>query len=78
VASVIHNLGELNRAKGDAKQSEAYFRRALAIKERYLGPDHPSVAGTLENLAALCRESGRKEEAKPLEERAAAIRSLYP
>jgi len=73
---VIHNLGDLSRAKGDAKQSETYFRRALAIKERYLGTDHPSVAGTLENIAALYRETGRTDEALPLEERAAEIRLL--
>ncbi|PJB97384.1 MAG: tetratricopeptide repeat-containing protein, partial [Nitrospirae bacterium CG_4_9_14_0_8_um_filter_70_14] len=40
------------------------------------GPDHPDVATSLENLAALYRATQRIAEAEKLEERAARIRAI--
>ena len=51
--------------------------RSLAIKEKVLGPEHPSVATSLENYAALLRETGRADEAAEMEARAKAIRAKY-
>ena len=42
------------------------IRRALAIDEASLGPDHPNVAVRLNNLAALLRATNRLAEAEPL------------
>ena len=42
------------------------YKRSLAIREKSLGPDHPDVAGSLNNLAALYRDQGRWPEALPL------------
>jgi len=53
------------------------FRRALAIYEKALGPDHPFVATCLENYAALLRATHRDSEAEKLEARAKAIRDKY-
>ena len=39
-----------------------------------LGPDHPDVARSLNNLADLYERQGRYAEAQPLFERALAIR----
>jgi hypothetical protein len=50
--------------------------RALAIVEKTLGPDHPYVATSLNNLAALYRTTKRDEEAESLEQRAARIRAI--
>ena len=47
--------------------------RALANDEKALGKDHPSVAGTLNNLAVLYVNLGRYTEAEPLYKRALAI-----
>ncbi len=44
------------------------------IKEKVLGPDHPRVATSLNNLAALYQAQGRYTEAEPLYKRALAIR----
>jgi hypothetical protein len=44
--------------------------------EKALGPDHPNVALSLENLAALYRATNRVKEAEVLEKRAAAIRAI--
>ena len=50
------------------------YERALAIREKALGPDHPDVAKSLNNLALLYRAQGAYERAGPLYERALAIR----
>ncbi len=49
------------------------MRRALAIDEASLGPDHPSVARDLNNLALLLKATNRLAEAEPLMRRALAI-----
>jgi CHAT domain-containing protein/Flp pilus assembly protein TadD len=46
----------------------------LAIWEKSLGPDHPSVAMSLNNLALLYQEQGRYADAEPLYKRSLAIR----
>ena len=35
------------------------FERALAIRERAVGPDHPDTATSTNNLAAFYQASGR-------------------
>ena len=61
-------------------ETETLYRRALVIQERQLGPDHPSVAATLNNLAVLLAGRGRYADAEPLHQRALAIaeKSLGP
>jgi tetratricopeptide (TPR) repeat protein len=54
-------------------EAEQLYRRALAIKERSLGPEHPDVAMTLNNLAVLHKAVGKYAEAKPLNQRALTI-----
>ena len=58
---------------GDFKTAEPLIRRALATNEATLGPDHPSTAGSLNNLALLYQSLGRYAEAEPLIRRALAI-----
>ena len=50
------------------------YKRALAIEEKALGPDHPDVAVALNNLADLYQAQGRYADAEPLYKRALAIR----
>jgi CHAT domain-containing protein/Tfp pilus assembly protein PilF len=47
--------------------------RALAIREKVLGPEHPDVAESLNNLANLYGELGNYSQAEPLHQRALAI-----
>jgi hypothetical protein len=56
-----------NRA--EYREAEQLFRRALAIDEKSLGPDHPNVARDLSNLAGLLSASNRLAEAEPLSRR---------
>jgi tetratricopeptide (TPR) repeat protein len=43
----------LYRAQGRYPEAEPLFKRALAIDEKALGPDHPTVGTILEGLAGL-------------------------
>jgi CHAT domain-containing protein/tetratricopeptide (TPR) repeat protein len=52
---------------------EGLYRRALAIQERSLGAEHPAIANTLNNLAAMLDQQGKSAEAEPLQRRALAI-----
>jgi tetratricopeptide (TPR) repeat protein len=49
------------------------YERALSIGEKMLGPEHPFVAATLNNLAALCKSMGNYTKALHLYERARII-----
>ena len=58
-------------------EAEPLYQRALAIVEKALGPEHPHVAGGLENYAVLLRATGRSDEATKMEARAKAIRARH-
>jgi hypothetical protein len=49
------------------------LRRALAIKEKALGPDHPALCVTLSNLAGNLLTLGMAATAEPLVKRALVI-----
>ncbi|MEN9215954.1 MAG: tetratricopeptide repeat protein, partial [Gloeomargarita sp. HHBFW_bins_162] len=44
-------------------------QRSLAILEKALGPDHPDVATSLNNLAGLYESQGNYAQALPLRQR---------
>jgi class 3 adenylate cyclase/tetratricopeptide (TPR) repeat protein len=60
--------------RGEYRTAEALHAHALAIREKILGPDHLDVATSLTNLAIVCGEQGRQDEALQLFARALAIR----
>jgi hypothetical protein len=43
----------LYQTQGHYAAAEPLYERSLAIKEKALGPDHPDVATSLNNLATL-------------------------
>ena len=73
-ATILNDLASLYAAQGRHAEAEPLFRRALAIREKVLGPDHPYVATTLGNLGGLYLALGRHAETEPLLERALVIR----
>jgi len=42
------------KTRGKYDEAESLYRQALALNEANLGPDHPEVGASLNNLAALC------------------------
>jgi len=59
---------------GQYSQAAASYQRALAIREKTLGPDHPDVGASLHDLAGLYSELCQRELAEPLYQRALAIK----
>ncbi len=62
--------------QGQYVQAEPLYKRALAIWDKALGPNHPTVSACLENLAELYRVTNRDDEAETLEQRVVRIRAL--
>jgi hypothetical protein len=56
------------------ERAAPYYRRALAVQSRALGPDHPDLADTLDNYADVLAMTGHGAEAARLKGRAARIR----
>jgi class 3 adenylate cyclase/tetratricopeptide (TPR) repeat protein len=73
-AALAHWCALYLRERGDYGKAELFATRALAIREKILGPDHPDVAQSLDGLAVVYWREGRYVEAEPLYSRALAIR----
>jgi tetratricopeptide (TPR) repeat protein len=63
----LHRQGRYDRAVKVA-------RKALEVAEANVGPDHPAVATSLNNLAGLYKAQGQYAQAEPLYQRSLAIR----
>ncbi|WP_363268433.1 tetratricopeptide repeat-containing protein [Okeania sp. SIO2B3] len=63
----------LYRDQGRYTEAEPLYKNSLAIREKVLGVDHPSVAESLNNLADIYSHQGRYSEAEPLLQRSLAI-----
>jgi tetratricopeptide (TPR) repeat protein len=72
-SNLLKAAGIYTWRRGSYEEAEPLFQRALTIREKALGPDHPEVGASLNNLASLYGDQGRYEEAEPLYQRALAI-----
>jgi tetratricopeptide (TPR) repeat protein len=59
--------------QGQYAAAMPFAERSLAIREKVLGPEHPDVAQSLNNLAELYRKLGNYSQAEPLYQRSLAI-----
>jgi tetratricopeptide (TPR) repeat protein len=72
----VEEAKRLNERGVSALQAGRYVEaepRALAIREKTLGKEHPRTATTLTNLASLYEAQGKYAQAEPLYLRALAI-----
>jgi tetratricopeptide (TPR) repeat protein len=73
-ARLIAGLADYRHyALGASSQARPLYQRALALREKQLGPDHPDTAESLNNFALSLRDEGDLEAARPLLERALAV-----
>ena len=72
-ARLLNLAGYYLKARARYAEAEPLYRRALAIREQALGPDHPHTANCLNNLALLYSGQGQYAAAEPLYRRALAI-----
>lgn len=73
MAATLNNLAVLYGKRGKYKEAEPLCKRALEIREKVLGKDHPDVAKQLNNLALLCQNQGKYEEVEYYYQRALDI-----
>jgi hypothetical protein len=78
VATLLNNLGQVDKVQGRYAVAEPLIKRALAIREKVQGRDHPDVARSLNNLADLYERQARYADALPLYQRAVGIREAAP
>ncbi|MGV3532732.1 MAG: tetratricopeptide repeat protein, partial [Chthoniobacteraceae bacterium] len=58
---------------GRPAEAESFFRRALQIEEKRLGPEHPEMAARIRDLASVLRLRGRLKESEALARRALTL-----
>ena len=51
MANSLNSLAGLYDTQGKYAEAEPLYRRALAIAEKALGPEHPDLATDLQNYA---------------------------
>jgi tetratricopeptide (TPR) repeat protein/transcriptional regulator with XRE-family HTH domain len=72
-AHIYSMTGFYLRVRALYDQAQAHCVQALALYEKLLGPEHPKVANSLNNLALVYVERGRHADAEPLLQRTLAI-----
>lgn len=72
-ADALNNLADLRHGAGRLDEARELHERALAIRERALGPNNHALAGSLNNVAVLLMDLKKHDEALPLLKRAAVI-----
>ena len=73
LASLYHNLGGLDHARGEPARAEPHARRAVELREAALGSEHPDVAADVAAWAAILDDLGRVDEAEHAYRRALAV-----
>lgn len=69
-AKTLQSLSDLYRQEGKYVEAEMFYKRALSIIEKILGPADPALATTLNGLGALYAEERRYSDATSIYERA--------
>jgi tetratricopeptide (TPR) repeat protein len=72
-AELLDKAGSYLHSRGAHSSARPLFERALAIREKVFGPEHPGTAASLNNLAGLLQDRGDLVGARALLERALVI-----
>lgn len=75
LAALYSARGVVYRLQGDYLRAEKYFRKALGLTERIVGPEHREVGAILVHLSEVLSHNGQKEEAKTMGARSSTILS---
>jgi tetratricopeptide (TPR) repeat protein len=59
-AATLSNIANHYQEQGKYDEAEPFYRRALAIREKELGPDHPDIASSLNNLTLVYCSQGNR------------------
>ena len=72
-ATLFHNIATVYQDQGEYEKALEYFRKALAIREKVLGAEHPSTATTYNNIAVVYWSQGEYEKSLGYYKKALAI-----
>jgi tetratricopeptide (TPR) repeat protein len=72
-ADLLNRAGEYLHRRAAYASARPLLERALVIREKELGPEHPDTARSLYLLGSLLQDQGDLAKARPLHERALAI-----
>lgn len=72
-AQHLLEMAERAASEGDLASADELLRSAARIQEAALGPLHPDLISTLNNLAIVAERTGRPDDAETFYRRAAAI-----
>ncbi len=72
-AAARYALAECRMRQGRFEQVDALLNEALAVREKFMGPEHFKVADVLAALGEVCQKNGDHEKAGEGFERAIAI-----
>jgi len=73
-ADFLEAQGTTLKALNRMEEARVSYERALALKEKALGPEHPSVSNSLNSLGILLVSLDESEQALPLLERALELK----
>jgi serine/threonine-protein kinase len=73
-ANAFNSQGIILTMMGRYEEARQHYERAVALREKVLGPEHPVVTPSLNNLGNVLQEMGRYEESRQMHERVLAIR----
>ena len=77
IAAALIKLGELKRAEGRDADAEDFFRQALEVGERAVGPDSLALVPALTSLGAVRVARGAPAEAEPFLTRALSVSETH-
>ena len=72
-SGLLNNVGPYLIQRAEFYEAKSIWERALKIKEKSYGPDHPDVAATVGNLGLVLRHLGDLEGARKCQRRALKI-----
>lgn len=75
LASTLHSLGGAQRALGQHAGARNSYERALVVRQRSQGADHPLSAATLNNLGAVLQQLSDDRGAVRIYQKALAIQA---
>ncbi len=73
----LNMAGRIAHEMGSYQEALPFYEKALALREKSLGPEHPDVAQSLENYAKLLSKTGRAKDAAQLVARAQTIKGKW-
>lgn len=72
-ASVLYNIGWIELLRRQSVEAERVYQEVLAIYQRMLSPQHPSIGRALHCLAIVYQDLGQFDESERFYQRAIAI-----